>query len=167
MNTEQKVQYVLDRFDIQDVITKYSFGQDLHQGSDDRVADVWKDVFTPDAKLEYSAAGSPSPISYSEMIKIMRGDGTKEGNMTGPFTNWQHLVGNPVVTIEGDNAKSRVDLWATHKGKVFEGAPAYSLYVAGAFEDELVRTDKGWRISTRKLILHFMDMHHTAPMPTA
>ena len=32
MNTEEKVQFLLDRFEIQDVIVKYSFGQDLHQG---------------------------------------------------------------------------------------------------------------------------------------
>ena len=94
----------------------------------------------------------------------MRGDGVKDGNMTGSFTNWQHLVGNSVVTVVGDIAHARTDLWATHKGKATDGNPTFSLYVAGAFTDELARTEDGWRISKRKLELHFMDMIQTTPM---
>lgn len=156
MELETKVQYALDRFEIQDVITRYSFGQDLHQGNNNNVLETWKDVFTADAILDYRAAGS-EPTSYERMIQIMRGDGANQGNMSG-FSNWQHLVGNPVVIIEGDKAAARTDLWATHKGKSGEGKPGISLYVAGAFTDELVRTEKGWRITYRRLELHFMDM---------
>lgn len=159
MNLEKSVQYVMDRFAIQDVITKYSFGQDLHQGDDSNVIETWKEVFTEDAVLDYRAAGS-EPTSYQQMIKIMRGEGDKGGNMSG-FSNWQHLVGNPVVTIDGDKAAARTDLWATHKSKAAAGQPASSLYVAGAFTDELVRTKDGWRISYRKLELHFMDFINT------
>jgi len=159
MNTEQKVQYLLDRFDIQDVITRYSFGQDMHQGNDSNVLEIWKDVFTEDAVLDYSAAGS-EPTSYTKMALIMRGDGIHAGNMS-QFSNWQHLMGNPVVTINGDKATARTDLWASHKGKAADGKAGPSLYVAGAFTDELVRTGKGWRISYRKLQLHFMDLINT------
>jgi len=162
MNNEQKIQYLLDRFEIQDVIVKYSFGQDLHQGADNDVADTWKDVFTPDAVLDYSAAGA-APTIYPEMIKIMRGDGSKPGNMSG-FSNWQHLAGNPVVCINGDTAQARTDMWMTHKGKTVHNEQAHSLYVTGAFTDELLKTEKGWRISHRRLELHFMDMINTIPM---
>ncbi|MFX1704074.1 nuclear transport factor 2 family protein [Chitinophaga sp. CC14] len=156
MDIEQKVQYVLDRFEIQDVITRYSFGQDMHQGDDRNILETWRDVFTTDAVLDYRAAGS-EPTSYENMAEIMRGNGATPGNMSG-FSNWQHLMGNPVVTISGDKAAARTDLWATHKGKTIEGKSAPSLYVAGAFTDELVRTANGWRISYRKLELHFMDL---------
>lgn len=159
MNAEQKIQYVLDRLEIQDVITLYSFGQDLHQGNDRNILETWKNVFTTDAVLDYRAAGS-EPTSYEKMAEIMRGDGTMPGNMSG-FSNWQHLMGNPVVTINGDKAAARTDLWATHKGRSGKGQPATSLYVAGAFTDELVRTRDGWRISYRKLELHFMDLINT------
>ncbi|WP_343667964.1 nuclear transport factor 2 family protein [Chitinophaga sp.] len=155
MELEKNLQYLMDRFAIQDVITKYSFGQDLHQGNDNNILDTWKDVFTDNAVLDYRAAGS-EPTSYQKMVQIMRGDGVNPGNMSS-FSNWQHLVGNPVVTIDGDVAIARTDLWATHKGKVIDGKPNPSLYVAGAFSDELVRTRDGWRISFRKLELHFMD----------
>src|ERR1044072_1109347 len=131
MELEKKVQYALDRFEIQDVITRYSFGQDLHQGNDNNILETWKDVFTADAVLDYRAAGS-EPSSYGEMAVIMRGDGTNPGNMSS-FSNWQHLMGNPVVTIEGDKAAARTDLWATHKGKSSDGKSGTSLYVAGGF----------------------------------
>ena len=163
MNSEEKLQYVFDRIEIQDVITKYSIGQDTHQGEDSNILETWKDVFTKDAVLDYRAAGA-APCSYEEMAVIMRGDDTKKGNMNGPFTNWQHLVGNPVATVTGDTAIARTDLWATHKGKITEGGSPWSLYVAGAFADELVRTEQGWRISKRTLILHFMDSVTTNPM---
>ncbi|WP_191968013.1 nuclear transport factor 2 family protein [Rhizosphaericola mali] len=159
MEIEKKLQYLLDRFEIQDVITKYSFGQDLHQGEDRNVQEVWKDVFTDDAVLDFQAAGNP-PTNYQNMIKIMRGDGVHNGNMSS-FSNWQHLMGNPVVEIIGNEASARTDLWATHKGRIDVGIPNQSLYVAGAFSDELVKTDHGWRICYRKLEIHFMDNIHT------
>lgn len=163
MNTAEKVQYVLDRFEIQDVITRYSFAQDMHQGDDSNILEIWKDVFTPDAVLDYSAAGNP-PTSYEHMAVIMRGDKHTTGNMSG-FSNWQHLAGNPVVKIEGEKASARTDLWATHKGKPADGKITPSLYVAGTFTDELVKTPAGWRISYRKLEIHFMDLVQTLPMP--
>ncbi len=161
MNTEDKVQRVLDRFEIQDVITKYSFGQDLHQGDDNNILDTWKDVFTEDAILDYRAAGN-EPTSYVKMASIMRGHGSTAGNMSS-FSNWQHLVGNPVAKVDGNKATARTDLWATHKGKAIDGKPTPSLYVAGAFVDDLIRTEKGWRISRRKLEIHFMDLIQTIP----
>ena len=163
MDIEEKVKYLLDRFEIQDVIVKYSFGQDMHQGENNNLIETWKDVFTADAILDYSAAGAPAAASYVEMIKIMRGDGTKPGNMNG-FTNWQHLTGNPVVIVNGENASARTDMWMTHKGKADSNKQPQSLYVAGAFTDKLTRTDKGWKISFRKLELHFMDMIKTIPI---
>ena len=163
MNAEQKIQIVLDRFEIQDVITKYSFGQDLNQGDNHNVSEIWKDVFTEDAVLDYRAAGN-EPTSYKKMVAIMRGDGNAQGNMSG-FSNWQHLMGNPVVQITGDTASARTDLWATHKGKTLDGRPTPSLYVAGAFVDELLRTELGWRIRYRKLEIHFMDFLQPLPFP--
>lgn len=159
MNIEKNLQYVLDRFEIQDVITRYSFGQDMHQGDDSNILETWKDVFTTDAVLDYRAAGS-EPTSYEKMAEIMRGNGTTPGNMSG-FSNWQHLMGNPVVSIHDNKASARTDLWATHKGKAANEKNGTSLYVAGAFTDELVRTENGWRISHRKLELHFMDLVST------
>ncbi|GGH10158.1 nuclear transport factor 2 family protein [Pedobacter zeae] len=164
MSIEEKVQYAVDRFEIQDVITRYSFGQDLHQGDDPNILEIWKDIFTKDAVLDYSAAGNP-PTSYEHMAVIMRGDKHTVGNMSS-FSNWQHLAGNPVVKVEGEKASARTDLWATHKGKLTDGKITPSLYVAGAFTDELVKTADGWRISYRKLEIHFMDLLQTLPLPS-
>lgn len=163
MNADEKIQYVLDRFEIQDVITKYSFGQDLNQGDKHDVAEIWRHVFTTDAVLDYQAAGN-APTTYEKMIIIMRGDDNTKGNMSG-FSNWQHLMGNPVVEITADKASSRTDLWATHKGKTQDGKLTPSLYVAGAFVDELVRTNDGWRIRYRKLEIHFMDLLQPLQFP--
>jgi hypothetical protein len=49
MNNRRKPQYLLDRFEIQDVIARYGRGQDDHQGDDFHILDDWDNVFTPDA----------------------------------------------------------------------------------------------------------------------
>lgn len=159
---EEKVQHLMDRFEIQDVITRYSFGQDLHQGDDNDVGEIWKDVFTQDAILDYRDAGN-DPTNYEQMIVNMRGDGDRPGSMSS-FSNWQHLLGNPVVDIDGESALARTDLWASHKSKI-SSSPGTSLYVAGAFVDKLVKTQHGWRIAHRKLEIHFTDLVATQQFP--
>jgi hypothetical protein len=82
----------------------------------------------------------------------MRGDGPN-GRMY-EFTRWQHLLGLPTVSVDGDTATARTDMLVTHKAKPDDGAEQdSSWYVTSAFalHDNLVRTAFGWRISFRHL----------------
>jgi hypothetical protein len=70
------------------------------------------------------------------------------------FTRWQHLLGLPTVTIDGDTATARTDMLVSHKAKPDDGTEQdSSWYVTSAFalHDHLVRTADGWRISFRRL----------------
>ena len=162
MDLEKKVQYLYDRIAIQDTIAMYSLGQDTHQGDDRNVLEQWKTAFTPDATVDFTVFGIP-PCSYQELATHLRGDENQKGKMNEAFSKWQHLLGLPTVILHGDEATSRTDLWASHNGRSIEKVPQYSVYAAGVFHDQLIRTDEGWRIKFRRLEMHFIDTINTAP----
>gem|GEM_PF-808026 len=157
MELTEKVQYLFDRIEIQDVIARYAIGQDAHQGDDFNILQQWDETFTEDGVTDYSATGVPV-CSYRELANWMRGNAANRGRMNEEFSNWQHMLGLPTVKIDGNTAEARTDLWATHKGIPKQGERPYHLYDACTFHDQLVRTPKGWRIRHRRLELHFVDI---------
>jgi SnoaL-like domain len=160
------VQWLADRIAIQDVIALYSLGQDSHQGPTTGTLDQWDQAFAPDATVDYTAAGAPPNISYRELALIMRGETGTEGQQPQAYSNWQHMLSLPVVTIEGDTAQGRTDFQALHKVKT-EGPAGIRLDATGAFHDSLVRTSAGWRIKHRRLELYFVDSIETLSVSAA
>jgi hypothetical protein len=59
----------------------------------------------------------------------------------------QHFLGNHQVRIEGDTATCRCQLQAQHVRRGTEGGDNF--IIGGFYEDRLVRTPAGWRISHR------------------
>jgi hypothetical protein len=149
-----RLQGALDRHDIQDTISRYSLGQDAHQGEDSDVLQQWDDTFAADGTVDFSVAGGPIG-SYRELAKWMRGDGVQPGRMSG-FSNWQHMLSLPLVTVAGNTAKARTDFLATHRGRADQGNNVH-YNAAGAFHDDLIRTAEGWRILFRRLEVYFGD----------
>jgi CubicO group peptidase (beta-lactamase class C family) len=148
------IRFLLDRIEIQDVIARYSLGQDSHQGDDGNILGEWDRTFTPDAQVDYSAAGGIVG-SYRDLARWMRGDASGTGSMSA-FSNWQHMLGLPNVSLAADKAFARTDFYATHRSREGDTPPVH-FNAAGAFVDELVRADDGWRIQHRRLVLHFAD----------
>ncbi len=96
-------------------ISRYSLGQDSHQGKDSNILQQWDETFSDDGKVDYSAAGG-AVGSYRDLAKWMRGDASTTASMSD-FSNWQHMLSLPLVTIEGDTAKARTD-FSRHIGGV-------------------------------------------------
>lgn len=67
----------------------------------------------------------------------------------------QHLVGSHEVTVSGDTATHRCYLQAQHVRHATVGGANY--LVGGRYEDQLVRTDEGWRIGHRTLVVMWTD----------
>jgi len=148
------MQGLLDRQAIQDTISRYSLGQDSHQGEDSDILQQWDETFSGTGTVDYSAAGG-TVGSYRDLAKWMRGDETTTGSMSG-FSNWQHMLSLPLVTIAGDTAHARTDFFATHRGRADQGSSIH-FNASGAFHDDLVRTPGGWRIQFRRLEIYFGD----------
>jgi hypothetical protein len=148
------LQVLLDRQDIQDTISRYSLGQDSHQDRDSGILQQWDEVFTEDGTVDYQVAGGPVG-SYRDLAKWMRGDGRTPGSMSG-FSNWQHMLSLPLISLAADTATARTDFFATHRGRAEKGLN-FHYNATGAFHDELVRTGNGWRIRFRRLETYFGD----------
>jgi hypothetical protein len=161
INPDDKIQYLLDRFEIQDVLALYARGQDDHQGQAGGILDDWNRVFTLDAMVDYTEAGPPFGIfSHTELAAVMRGVDETPGLMSSSFHNWQHMQGLPTVEILGDTAKARTDLLATHVGRTHAATP-WHLFDAAIFHDDLVRTKQGWRIAYRCLQVIYVEIVET------
>jgi SnoaL-like domain len=155
------VKYLLDRLEIQDILARYAAGQDDHQEADGEVTKAWSKVFTEDARLDYSQAGPPFGVcSYRELASIMRGAAGRAGVMSGSFHCWQHMLGLPLVEIDGDRATARTDLLATHVGRTHVRT-SWHLFDAAIFHDQLIRTSAGWRIQARRLVVTFVEVIET------
>lgn len=149
------LQYALDVLAIQQVVTRYALGQDSHQRGDQEILAQWDDVFTPDGTTDYTASGGPN-CHYHELANQMRGlDGARPGRMSG-FLGWQHMLSLPTISVEGDTATARTDFIAMHRMDPSVRRDA-RLDALGAFHDQLVRTELGWRVRHRRLEVYFTD----------
>jgi 3-phenylpropionate/cinnamic acid dioxygenase small subunit len=107
---------------------------------DTRDWDALREVFLPDAVAEL---GSPELFGIEAIID-------RVSSALGPLDDSQHMVSTHQIVIDGDRARSRCYFQAQHIRAGASGSPHF--IIAGRYEDELVRTDQGWRIARRRLV---------------
>lgn len=122
---------ISDRLEIQQLLVDYSTAIDRRRFDDlDR-------VFTPDAYIDYRAMGGIDG-GYPE-VKVWL------AQVLPNFPAYFHMLGNIDIVLAGDTATSRAICFNPMKlddtGQV--------LFCGLWYEDELVRTPDGWRISRR------------------
>ncbi|WGL51419.1 nuclear transport factor 2 family protein [Nocardioides sp. BP30] len=152
-NRTDRLQYLTDRIEIQDVIARYGLGQDLHEDGDNDVLREWDAVFAPEGRADYSITGVPdlADIGYRELVDFMRRPG---GSMSG-LKRWQHFQAWSTVEISGDTATARTPHIHTHQGET--DGQGWNLIQTGMFVDRLERRPEGWRIVHRTLEILWMD----------
>ena len=130
------LQEISDRMEIQDLFARYSHAIDSKQ------FDLMRDLFTPDAWIDYTATGGAkgdleSIITFLE--EVLPG-----------FSSYQHLVANSIIELDGDTATSRT---MCHNPMVLrqgdDGRIEHMMVVGLWYADRLVRTADGWRITER------------------
>ncbi|MGY1809518.1 nuclear transport factor 2 family protein [Blastococcus sp. SYSU D00669] len=128
------LQQLLDRTEIAELLARYS------TALDERRWELLGEVFTPDASCDYGSLGSPDGLA--EITALVRGT-------IGDLDATQHLVGNVVVAVDGDEATADCYLISQHVRRGTPGGEHYML--GGRYADRLVRTPAGWRIAHRTL----------------
>ncbi|OCC25499.1 hypothetical protein MB02_02360 [Croceicoccus estronivorus] len=128
------LQEISDRLEIQDLFSRYSFA------IDERNWDGLDDVFTPDARIDYTETGGEKG-TVSE-IKSWLATAMKR------FPRFQHMVATTKLELNGDEAKSRTILFNPMVFKKDDGTEQV-FFIGLWYRDKLVRTEKGWRISER------------------
>ena len=127
------LQEVSDRFEIQDLLIRYSTCIDT------RDFDGLDQVFTPDAFIDYTALGGAKG-NLKETQEFLK-------RSMKLFKSFQHMIANLAVELDGDRATART---ICHNPMVMDRDGEEHIFICGLwYVDELVRTDAGWRIQKR------------------
>jgi hypothetical protein len=129
------LQEISDRIEINDLLIRYTKAIDQKD---------WKlldSVFTPDAQLDYVSSGGIEG-GYPEVRAWLE-------KALAIFPVTVHYVTNSEVTLQGDRASARTAVY----NPMFFRNPDGSMHhfaVGAHYVDELVRTERGWRIARRR-----------------
>jgi len=130
---DASLQAITDRLEIEELLTRYAWALDTKD------FDALDDVFTADARIDYTSAGGIEG-AYPEVKAWL-------AQVLPHFPAYQHLVTNVQVTIDGDTATSRAAFYNPMGQPKGDGISLF--YVGGEYHDTLVRTADGWRIEER------------------
>jgi len=98
-----------------------------------------REIFLPDATAQL---GSSSQAGIEEIIE-------RVSTSLAKFDGSQHMVNTHEIVVDGDTATSRCYVHAQHMRPAGQEPPLFTL--GGHYEDRLVRTGAGWRITHRTL----------------
>ena len=128
------LQEMSDRLEIQELLVRYAHAVDTRDWA------LFKEVFTEDAVVDYTAFGGPrGPVE--EVTAFL-------ASVLPMFTATQHLVSNCAITLDGDHATART---MCHNPMALPGAEGEAgLLVCGLwYMDSLVRKPQGWKLRER------------------
>ena len=122
-----------DRLAIGDVIIRYA--DSIDQCDYDRYCTC----FTDDVEVAGFSAGSIKGLAeYREWVSAAR----------NKYGRTQHMIGNIQVTVNGDTGTLRSYVQATHE---LPSDPDHLFVLWAAYNDEMVRTNDGWKIKRHEL----------------
>jgi hypothetical protein len=126
---------VEDKLAIQELIARYPLVVD---GGD---WDGLDQLFTPDATIDFSAVGGP--VDTPGGVKTFLADSL------GMFARTQHMMGLPLITLDGDTATARTPCTNPMRLPEFEGTALVWL-IGLWYDDAFARTADGWRFTSRR-----------------
>ncbi|HEX3898929.1 MAG TPA: nuclear transport factor 2 family protein [Mycobacteriales bacterium] len=128
------LQAVVDRLEIQDLISRYPVFVD------DKQLDSLDGLFTADARLDFTSFGGPQ-AGLGEVKEFLTAS-------LGMFASTQHMMGLPMITLNGDTATAKT---SCHNPMVMEGPDGKrQAWLIGLwYDDEFAKSADGWRIASR------------------
>ncbi|OUS24204.1 hypothetical protein A9Q99_25010 [Gammaproteobacteria bacterium 45_16_T64] len=128
------LQEMSDRFELQDLTNRYCHL--LDQG----LFEELRQVFTDDACIDYTAMGGIKG-NPDDVVSFLK-------QVMPRFANYQHMITNQQFDIDDDKAAGRI--MCLNPMEPVSTSQDSSLFFLGFwYVDEYVRTDHGWRISSR------------------
>jgi 3-phenylpropionate/cinnamic acid dioxygenase small subunit len=122
-----------DRLEIRELLDRYA------SVIDQRRWDALHEVFTPDAQVDYTSTGGKQGALEPVMAWLARA--------LAPWPLNLHCISNVSIELSGDRARARCYFQAP-MGRGDLGSQEVVVN-AGWYDDELVRTARGWRIQRR------------------
>lgn len=125
-------QELSDRLEIEQLLIRYCHALDR------RDWDGYRNVFTPDAVIEDVTAGA---ATVAEMLDFLP-------NALRRVRISQHAVSTVLLTVDGDRATAHSVCHCPMVIELGDGTTAF-MFQGLWYDDRLVRTTDGWRISRR------------------
>ncbi|HTY30830.1 nuclear transport factor 2 family protein [Mycobacterium sp.] len=120
-----------DRQDISDLLVRYATGIDRRDWA------LFRTVFTADCELDYGVIGAWKGVDavtdFMERVHALAG-------------HTMHRLSNHAITVNGDKAAARTYI----DGLIMAPDNTSGVNAIGFYDDEIVRTEDGWRISRRR-----------------
>lgn len=120
-----------DSQDIRDVLIRYATGIDRRDWP------LFRTVFTDDCELDYGEIGHWRGVDA--VVEFMVAAHEMAGHTL-------HRITNQAVSVDGDAATAQAYVDAL----IMSQDNTSGVNAAGFYDDELVRTDTGWRIQRRR-----------------
>lgn len=120
-----------DRQDITEVLLRYATGIDRRDWA------LFRTVFTDDCELDYGEIGVWKGVDA--VTEFMQQAHALAGHT-------MHRLTNQVITVDGDEAQARTYVDAL----ILVGDNKSGVNGIGYYDDDMVRTDDGWRIARRR-----------------
>jgi hypothetical protein len=118
---------------ITDLIARYAVLVDTQRW------DAVERLFTADARIDFTTFGAPV-MNPAELHRFLA------ASLPG-FRRTQHLMGLPVIDVDGDTASARTPCL---NPMVSDGRGTSPVWLIGLwYDDELRRTPEGWRFTAR------------------
>ncbi len=136
------VEELSDRMEINDLLIRYA------SAIDSRDWDQLDTCFTPDAEVDYASSGGIAG-KYPEVRAWLE-------KSLAMFHVTVHYISNSTISLEGDRASGRTLVINPMAFPKDEG-DLDILTVGAYYYDQLVRTDEGWRIASRREEQLFFD----------
>ncbi|MFD2024437.1 nuclear transport factor 2 family protein [Promicromonospora aerolata] len=113
---------------------------------------VHTDPFTAD--FQSVADVPPTETPLDDYAQLLRGS-------FNPFVATHHAITGHVVDVDGDSARAHAHVRAEHwvPDRVAGGGPNRWL-VVGFYDNDVVRTENGWRFSRVKLTASYQENTH-------
>jgi SnoaL-like domain len=141
---------ITDQLEIRALMDRYGMAVDR------RDWDLYRSVFTPDARIDYADSGGPA----DELERIVEW----LAEVLVPFAGLQHNMTNHVAEIEASTARACTYFVAFHA--VQDGSGGEGVFTMGGFyQDRLARSDAGWRIVHRVELGTWMQSSYQAGIP--
>jgi hypothetical protein len=123
-----------DRIEVDDLVTAYA------NALDDRDWDAFRDLFTPHATIDFTAAFGRAG-RRDEIVDWLT------GQVTRAFVpEIQHLIVNRSIAVRGDTASGRLDFFNPDVVDQGDGTRTLMMH-GGRYRFEAVRTGDGWRFT--------------------
>jgi 3-phenylpropionate/cinnamic acid dioxygenase small subunit len=137
MSDQEKLQLLLDRMEITELVHCYATGVDSRDWK------LFRSIFTDEIEVWLgSASGAPAVLRRVTADRFTE----RASRIIGRFAVTQHLLSNHRIEVKGDAATCVVYMQARHFPRKEEADPAV-WDIGGYYTPHLARTAEGWKIA--------------------